>query len=83
MKKFMFCILMLFLGQQALAWGTLGHKTSAQIAWTLLDKNTKAKVQEILKNQSLSEVSVWADATRALPEWKFTVWYHFEKAPDN
>jgi S1/P1 Nuclease len=83
MKKFMFCILTLVLGQQVFAWGTLGHKTSAQIAWTLLDKGTKAKVQEILKNQSLPEVSTWADATRALPEWKFTVWYHFEKAPDN
>lgn len=79
----MFCILTLFLGQQGFAWGTLGHKTSAQIAWTLLDKNTRAKVQEILKNQTLPEISTWADATRALPEWKFTVWYHFEKAPDN
>lgn len=83
MKKFMFCIITLFLSQQALSWGSLGHKTSAQIAWTFLDKNTRAKLQEILKQQSLSEVAVWADSARALPEWKFTIWYHFEKAPDN
>lgn len=83
MKKFMFCILTLFLGQRVFAWGALGHKTSAQIAWTFLDKNTKAKLQEVLKNQTLPEISTWADSTRALPEWKFTIWYHFEKAPDN
>ena len=83
MKNFMFCIIILFLGQQAYSWGTLGHKTSGQIAWALLDKDTRAKVQQVLNNQTLPEVSTWADSARALPEWKFTLWYHFEKAPDN
>lgn len=83
MKTFVFCILILCLSQNAFCWGTLGHKTAAQIAWTLLDRDTRAKVQSSLNQQSLTEIATWADAARAKNEWKFTVWYHFEKAPDN
>lgn len=68
--------------QNALSWGSLGHKTSAQIAWTFLDKTTRAKVLEVLNQKSLSEISTWADEARGNAEWKFTIWYHFEKAPD-
>lgn len=79
----MFCIITFFISQKAFCWGALGHKTAAQIAWVFLDKNTRAKVQSVLNQQTLPEISTWADSARTLPEWKYTVWYHFEKAPDN
>lgn len=74
---------MLGLSQKAFCWGALGHKTAAQIAWTFLDKDTRAKVQSALNGQNLTDISTWADAARGQTEWKFTIWYHFEKAPDN
>lgn len=83
MKIFMFCILILCLGEKAFCWGALGHKTTAQIAWNLLNRDTRAKIQNILNKQDFMEASVWADAARAQEEWKFTTWYHFEKIPDN
>lgn len=76
--------LILLIAVPSFAWGPLGHQAAAQIAWEMLDARTKAKVSQLLKNQPMAEVSTWADKVRAEnPEWKFTVWYHFEKAPDS
>lgn len=83
MKHFFFVVVALLFTEKVWSWGALGHRTSAQIAWTLLDQNTKNKVNEILHNQNFADVSLWADSARAEQQWKFTVWYHFEKAPDN
>lgn len=68
---------------QAWSWGALAHKASAKVAWRFLDKATQTKVTELLNGGTLSDASVWPDAARANQEWKFTIWYHFEKAPDN
>lgn len=67
----------------AWSWGALAHKAAARIAWNYLDQDTKAKATELLNGTSFSDAAVWADAARANSEWKFTIWYHFEKAPDN
>ena len=69
--------------QNAFGWGAVGHKTSAKVAWAYLDRATQAKVLETLGGGDLADASIWPDAARANPEWKFTIWYHFEKAPDN
>lgn len=76
-------VLSLITIQNAFGWGSVGHKTSAKIAWAFLDKTTQNKVLEMLNGGDLSDASVWPDAARANPEWKFSMWYHFEKAPDN
>ena len=83
MKGFLIATSLFLFSQNAFCWGSLGHKTAAEIAWTFLDKETRNKLSQILNGQSLSEVSTWADSARAEEQWKFTVWYHFEKAPDN
>lgn len=72
----------LFLVSKSWAWGNLGHKTSAQIAWDILDAQTKAQVNTILQKKDFVEAATWADEARAQKQWKYTVWYHFEKAPD-
>lgn len=61
----------------------MAHKASAKVAWNFLDNDTKAKVTALLQGGNISEAAVWPDAARANAEWKFTIWYHFEKAPDN
>lgn len=82
MKHFLMTVI--FLGSsQAWSWGALAHKASAKVAWNFLDASTKEKVTELLNGGTISEAAIWPDAARANPEWKFTIWYHFEKAPDN
>ncbi len=68
---------------QAWSWGALAHKASAKVAWNFLDQQSKDKITEILDGGTIADAAVWPDAIRANPEWKFTIWYHFEKAPDN
>ena len=68
---------------RAWSWGPLAPKASAKIAWSFLDKQTQVKITEILNGGTISDAAVWPDAARANSEWKFTIWYHFEKAPDN
>ncbi len=64
-------------------WGSLGHKTTAKVAWALLDSDTQSKVATMLNGSNIADASVWPDAARGNPEWKYSIWYHFEKAPDN
>lgn len=83
MKHFLIICVLTLTSLQAWSWGSLAHKATAKIAWNFLDKNTQAKVTEILQGGSISDAAIWADSARANAEWKFTIWYHFEKAPDN
>lgn len=83
MKHFMVIGTLLLFSVQGWSWGSLGHKASAKIAWQFLDQDTRNQVTELLNQTSFADASVWADAARGNNEWKFTIWYHFEKAPDN
>lgn len=83
MKQFLVIVTFSLVSIQAWSWGALAHKASAKIAWSFLDNATQAKVTGILNGGSISDAAVWPDAARANSEWKFTIWYHFEKAPDN
>ncbi len=67
----------------ALGWGAVGHKTTAKVAWAVMDQDTKSKVLEMLNGGDIADASIWPDAARGNAEWKFSIWYHFEKAPDN
>lgn len=82
MKNLISGLLILFCSSRIFAWGSLAHMTSAQIAWELLDSKTRQDIQKVIGTADFVESSVWADSARGLPEWKFTIWYHFEKSPD-
>ncbi len=71
-----------FFASKSWAWGNLGHKTSAQIAWDLMDAQTRSQVSTILQKNDFVESATWADQARSQKPWKYTMWYHFEKAPD-
>lgn len=83
MKHFLMIVISSLISIQAWSWGAVGHKASAIIAWNYLDKDTQNKITSLLNGGSIKDAAVWADAARANAEWKFTIWYHFEKAPDN
>lgn len=83
MKKLLALAVCFLLSEQAWSWGALAHKASANVAWNFLDTDTRNKVIAILNGGNISDAAVWPDAARANSEWKFTIWYHFEKAPDN
>lgn len=68
---------------KAYCWGALAHRATGYIAWSFLDTDARNRVNEILHNQDIGDVATWADSARANNEWKFTIWYHFEKAPDD
>jgi hypothetical protein len=70
----------------ALAWGSMGHKVAARIAYDNLHKNAKAAVDALLRRSADSltpsdfvSVSVWADRDRYLE--RSTGPWHFASFP--
>lgn len=71
---------------QGYSWGVLGHKTTAKIAWDLLqqDPSTIKMINDILVNEDFVNSSVWADQIKGQGDkWKHTYSYHFEGIPNN
>lgn len=84
MKKIRnFCALaVILLSQQSLAWGPLGHKTTALIAESYLTPKARLAVEEILNGQRLVDVVNWADSLRGMQEFSHTLPYHYQNMPN-
>jgi len=70
----------------AVAWGTLGHATTAFIASKFVDNSTEAYFKELLKNDGddyLASVASWADSIRYTKWGRFTKNFHFIDAHDD
>jgi hypothetical protein len=55
------------------AWGDIGHRIVAELAWRQLDPSAKAEVERLLKadgSGSLADVASWPDHLRNDPEHK-------------
>ncbi|KAG9041209.1 hypothetical protein FS837_012548 [Tulasnella sp. UAMH 9824] len=73
------------------AWGTLGHKTVANVAIQLLLPQTLTSVSSILStdptktttNPTLVDVANWADTYRYTTTGKFSADFHYVDAHDN
>lgn len=61
-------VLIIFSTHNVFAWGQTGHRISGQIAEIYLSDSAKAAIQSILKNESLAEVSTYADEMRSNPD---------------
>ena len=70
--------LVLLTGSKLFAWGSVGHKTVGYIAEQYLDSSAKQKIQKILGNESLADVSNWADSLRDDSRYAHTKNYHFQ-----
>ena len=64
-----------------LSWGVTGHRTIGKIAENHLSGKAKAAIQGLLGNESLADVSTWADEVRSQPEYKQTGSWHFLNLP--
>jgi hypothetical protein len=74
----------MFAATQAFAWGPTGHRVTGHIAEKHLDKGIRKEIQRILKGESLSRVSTWADEIKSEPEtYSFTYNWHFTDWPDH
>lgn len=78
------------LARPALAWGSLGHRTIAAIAWTNVRPQTRAQLAELLGQarvlntpecavRTLADASTWADCVRKDGDrFRFASRWHFQ-----
>jgi len=67
----------------SLAWGPIGHQAIGLIAEAHLTPQARQAVRQMLRQESMADVSNWADAVRAEKKYYLqTSWYHFEKIDD-
>lgn len=70
------------LPSNAKAWSSLGHQTSASIAYSYLSPSAKAKVEAILSGETMEKASTWPDAIKGAADWKHTKYYHYKNIPE-
>jgi hypothetical protein len=59
------------------SWGPKGHEAIAQIAENHLSPTARQAVKNILGNETLADVSNYADEIRSDPEYKYTGAWHY------
>ncbi|MBC2604961.1 HAD hydrolase-like protein [Pelagicoccus albus] len=64
------------------AWGAKGHRVVGRIAEEHLSPEAKMALSEILGDESLVEVSTWADWIRSDPDMAHTGPWHYVNTPD-
>lgn len=82
--SYLFAISTLFTAQSALAWGQNGHRIVGQIADNHITMQTRKSLAELLEDESLAQISTWADEMRSNPEpfWqKKSSRWHYINAP--
>lgn len=65
----------------ALGWGKDGHRIVADMASRWLTDRTRTEVEDLLRGESLAEVSTWADAVRDDPAYRATAPWHYVNIP--
>lgn len=73
-----------FWASQAMAWGQTGHRITGQIAELYLTPQAKQAIESILDNETLAEVSTYADDMRSNPDhfWQEVAGpFHYVKVP--
>ena len=80
--RHLFVIFTLLFAQHSWGWGTQGHMVVAQVAENNLTPKARAAVKQLLKGQTLAEVSNWADFIKGDSEWTHTKPWHFVDIPD-
>lgn len=76
---------LLFAANEASAWGEDGHKVVGEIAWNLLENDSKAALMPLFTPDypSLAEMSVWADRVRSNAAFGPAGSWHYVNAPES
>jgi hypothetical protein len=64
-----------------ISWGFIGHRAIARIAENHLTPAARAAVKELLRSETLSDVSTWPDEVRSQPEYRSTGSWHYINLP--
>ena len=70
-------IIALYAPIHSMAWGTLGHRISGQIAESYLTPKARAAVKAILGNESIAMASNWADFIKSDPAYAYLSSWHY------
>jgi len=81
MKKLFIAVAFALFAAVCLSWGVTGHRTIAHIADRHLTPRARAAVHDLLGNESLADVSTWADEVRDDPAFRNTTREHFLNVP--
>ncbi len=82
MKKFIVaCLSLTILSQSAFAWGVTGHRVVGLVAQKHLKKSVNRKVNAVLGQNSLAEVSNWMDDIKSDTLYNHTHDWHWVTIP--
>lgn len=81
MKNFSLTVATVICALLLISWGEKGHRAVAMIAENHLTPTTKAAIKKILGNETLADVSNFADEIRTNKRLKYTGAWHFINLP--
>jgi len=59
------------------SWGTVGHRTIANIAQNHLTPKAKECIRNLIGDTTIVEIASWADQVRPTPAYKYTAPWHY------
>ena len=80
-SKYLLSFAFIIVSLVLVSWGKTGHRTIGKIAGNHLTPKAQAAVQELLGNESLADVSSWADEVRGQEAYRKTGAWHFLNLP--
>ena len=75
-------VLALFLVPGAFGWGQTGHRVVGYVAQQHLSAEAEARLADVLRSESLAQVSTWMDEIRADDAYDHTSSWHWVTIPD-
>lgn len=80
MNKPLILLCSIFISQSVFGWGQVGHRVTGQIAEQYLSIKAKQQIRSLYPNESLAEISTYADEQRSNPDefWQKTAgpWHY-------
>jgi hypothetical protein len=73
--------LLLTMTHQCFAWGKLGHRIVAKIAYLHLDRVAKIKIDNLIEGENFDNLSTWADEIKSDKKYDFARPYHYINIP--
>ncbi len=83
MKRFLIIPFLFLIIVECSAWGKTGHRIVGQIAENHLTKKAKKKIDALLGNESLAEVSNYMDFIRSNSKYDHMETWHYATIPDS
>ncbi len=81
MKKLSIVAFIALFSFALVSWGVIGHRAIGKIAENHLSPKAALAVKDLLGDQSLADVSTYADEVRSKPEYKYTGAWHYVNMP--